>query len=78
MKMLFWNSQGSGWPGFILQALFYISTSSLNVFYILDSRASRVELRLLLRGLVLMVSFVSMPLVIVDGYSYCGILLLLI
>lgn len=43
MKLLSWNSRGSAWPGFMLQALFYISTLSLNVLCILDSKASRVR-----------------------------------
>lgn len=47
-----------------------------SVFWILEPLG--LEPRLLLRGLVLMVSFVSLPLVNVEGLSYCRILLLLI
>ncbi|XP_021807878.1 uncharacterized protein LOC110751684 [Prunus avium] len=43
MKLLVWNSRGSAWRGFVLQALFYISTLCLDLFCILDSRASRAQ-----------------------------------
>nr|XP_011459346.1 PREDICTED: uncharacterized protein LOC105349933 isoform X1 [Fragaria vesca subsp. vesca] len=40
MKMLSWNSRGSSWPGFIAQASFYAHNLDIDVFCILDTRAS--------------------------------------
>ncbi|KAI5349670.1 hypothetical protein L3X38_002559 [Prunus dulcis] len=43
MKLLVSNSRGSAWHGFVLQALFYISTLCLDLFCILDSKTSRAQ-----------------------------------
>lgn len=51
MKMLSWNSRDNAWPGFIFQALFYISTSGLNVFRVLDCKASRVRAEVIAHSL---------------------------
>lgn len=37
---LVWNCQGSSWPGFISQALFYITSLRLDLFCLVDTRAT--------------------------------------
>lgn len=40
MRILVWNCQGSSWPGFISQALFYITSLRLDFICLVDTKAT--------------------------------------